>query len=157
MADLIYLTMNGNKQGPVSVGCSSYDSIGNRYQQNHTDEIFVYSTDYELSRNENIFHGHFVFSKTDDKASPLLLSGITSNELFECEFKYYRTTLSGGSMHYKTIKLTRASIVNIINIHPDSIINNEQYPKEIVSLKYESITANHHASCTSGYSITTNI
>ncbi|MBT0422615.1 Hcp family type VI secretion system effector [Morganella morganii] len=156
MADLIYLTMNGNKQGSVSAGCSSYDSIGNRYQQHHVNEIFVYSTDYELSRGENMSHGHFVFSKADDKASPLLLSSITSNELFECDFKYYRTTISGGLIHYKTIKLTRASIVNIINIHPDSLTNNEQHPKEIVSLKYESITANHHIASTSGYSITTN-
>lgn len=48
MADIIYLTLNGNKQGLISAGCSTYDSIGNRYQQNHTDEILVYSTDYEL-------------------------------------------------------------------------------------------------------------
>ncbi|MER1928567.1 type VI secretion system tube protein TssD, partial [Proteus mirabilis] len=47
MADIIYLTLNGNKQGLISAGCSSYDSIGNRYQNNHSDEILVYSTDYD--------------------------------------------------------------------------------------------------------------
>lgn len=48
MADIIYLTLNGNKQGLISAGCSSYDSIGNRYQNNHSDEILVYSTDYDV-------------------------------------------------------------------------------------------------------------
>ncbi len=42
MADIIYLTLNGNNQGLISAGCSSYDSIGNRYQNNHSDEILVY-------------------------------------------------------------------------------------------------------------------
>ncbi len=61
MADIIYLTLNGNKQGLISAGCSSYDSIGNRYQNNHSDEILVYSTDYDISRHQNISHAPFVF------------------------------------------------------------------------------------------------
>nr|WP_282558427.1 Hcp family type VI secretion system effector [Providencia rettgeri] len=157
MADIIYLTLNGNKQGLISAGCSTYDSIGNRYQQNHTDEILVYSTDYELWRRQNVSHAHFVFVKADDKASPLLLSSIANNELFECEFKYHRIDKSGGLLHYKTVKLTKASVVKIGNVHPDSLTDNEAYPKETISLKYESITANHHAASTSGYSISDNI
>lgn len=66
MADIIYLTLNGNKQGLISAGCSSYDSIGNRYQNNHSDEILVYSTDYDISRHQNISHAPFVFEKADD-------------------------------------------------------------------------------------------
>ncbi|HEK2071030.1 TPA: type VI secretion system tube protein TssD [Proteus mirabilis] len=78
MADIIYLTLNGNKQGLISAGCSSYDSIGNRYQNNHSDEILVYSTDYDISRHQNISHAPFVFEKADDKSSALLLSSITN-------------------------------------------------------------------------------
>ncbi|HEK0724433.1 TPA: type VI secretion system tube protein Hcp [Proteus mirabilis] len=65
--------LNGNKQGLISAGCSSYDSIGNRYQNNHSDEILVYSTDYDISRHQNISHAPFVFEKADDKSSALLL------------------------------------------------------------------------------------
>lgn len=48
MADIIYLTLKGSKQGLISAGCSSYDSIGNKYQENHIDEMLVYSTTYDL-------------------------------------------------------------------------------------------------------------
>lgn len=114
MADIIYLTLNGNKQGLISAGCSSYDSIGNRYQNNHSDEILVYSTDYDISRHQNISHAPFVFEKADDKSSALLLSSITNNEILECDFKYYRIDKNGGLLHYKTIKLTKSSIVCFI-------------------------------------------
>lgn len=100
MADIIYLTLNGNKQGLISAGCSSYDSIGNRYQNNHSDEILVYSTDYDISRHQNISHAPFVFEKADDKSSALLLSSITNNEILECDFKYYRIDKNGGLLHY---------------------------------------------------------
>ncbi len=56
MSDIIYLTLKGHKQGMISAGCSSYDSIGNRYQSEHTDEILVYSTDYEVARSQNLSH-----------------------------------------------------------------------------------------------------
>lgn len=157
MADIIYLTLSSNEQGLISKGCSSYDSIGNRYQEKHQDEILVYSTDYELSRRQNVSHGHFVFVKADDKSSPLLLSSIDRNEVLNCEFKYHRIDKSGGLLHYKTIKLTKASIVKIRNLSPDSATKNEEHPKETISLQYESITATHHAENTAGYSICNNI
>lgn len=157
MADSIYLTLKGNKQGLISAGCSTYNSIGNRYQKNHIHKIMVYATDYEISRRQNVSHANFIFIKADDKSSPLLLSSIANNELLECEFEYYRIDQCGGLLHYKTIKLTKASIVKLGNIHPDSLIENEMYPKETISLKYESITSNHHAASTSGYSISNNI
>lgn len=118
MADIIYLTLNGNKQGLISAGCSSYDSIGNRYQNNHSDEILVYSTDYDISRHQNISHAPFVFEKADDKSSALLLSSITNNEILECDFKYYRIDKNGGLLHYKTIKLTKSSIHQTLPMKP---------------------------------------
>lgn len=141
MADIIYLTLNGNKQGLISAGCSSYDSIGNRYQNNH----------------KNISHAPFVFEKADDKSSALLLSSITNNEILECDFKYYRIDKNGGLLHYKTIKLTKSSIIRIKNTHPNSLLKNEYYPTETISLRYESITVNHIVASTSGYSISNNI
>ncbi|WP_071997742.1 Hcp family type VI secretion system effector [Morganella morganii] len=157
MADIIYLTLKGNKQGIISAGCSSYDSIGNRYQNNHTDEILVYSTDYDISRHQNISHAPFIFEKADDKSSALLLSSVTNNEILECDFKYYRIDKSGGLLHYKTIKLTKSSIIRIKNTHPNSLLENESYPMETISLRYESITVNHITASTSGYSISNNI
>ncbi len=41
MSDLIYLTLKGQKQGLISAGCSSIDSIGNKGQLGHIDQILV--------------------------------------------------------------------------------------------------------------------
>lgn len=154
MSDIIYLTLQGQKQGLISAGCSSYDSIGNRYQSEHADEILVYSTNYDISRQQNVSHAPFILTKADDKSSPLLLTAISHNEILDCEFKFYRIDKSGGLLHYKTIKLSKASIIRIANDHPNSLLNNELQPFEMVSLRYESITINHIAASTSGYSIT---
>lgn len=42
MANLIYLTLNGQNQGLISAGCSSLDSIGNKAQLVHLDQIMVF-------------------------------------------------------------------------------------------------------------------
>ncbi|WP_233973648.1 type VI secretion system tube protein TssD, partial [Pectobacterium versatile] len=42
MASIIYLKINGERQGLISAGASSVDSIGNKYQSGHEDEIFIY-------------------------------------------------------------------------------------------------------------------
>ncbi|BBV03695.1 type VI secretion system effector, Hcp1 family [Providencia rettgeri DSM 1131] len=153
MADIIYLTMKGNKQGLISAGCSSYDSIGNRYQDNHTDEILVYSTTYELARKQNVSHAPFIMVKADDKSSALLLSAISHNEVLDCVFEYYRVDKSGKLMPYKKIRLTKASIVRITNESPSSLTENELQSFEKVSLLYESISYTHIQANASGYSI----
>ena len=43
MSSLIYLTLEGDIQGPISAGCNSQASVGNRYQSAHEDSIFVFS------------------------------------------------------------------------------------------------------------------
>lgn len=153
MSDIIYLTLKGRNQGLISAGCSSYDSIGNRYQDGHTDEILVYSTNYDINRQQNTSHAPFVLTKADDKSTPLLLTAISDNEILDCKFKFHRIDKNGGLQHYKTIKLGKASIIRIANEHPNSQLNNELQPFEMVSLRYESITINHITASTSGYSI----
>ncbi|MBW5408110.1 Hcp family type VI secretion system effector [Morganella morganii] len=153
MSDIIYLTLKGRNQGLISAAYSSYDSIGNRYQDGHTDEILVYSTNYDINRQQNISHAPFILTKADDKSTPLLLTAISGNEILDCEFKFHRVDKNGGLQHYKTIKLGKASIIRIANEHPNSQLNNELQPFEMVSLRYESITINHITASTSGYSI----
>ncbi|MCU8648925.1 type VI secretion system tube protein Hcp, partial [Escherichia coli] len=52
MANLIYLTLNGQNQGLISAGCSSLDSIGNKAQLVHLDQIMVFELTHGLSRNQ---------------------------------------------------------------------------------------------------------
>ncbi|EJG5244521.1 type VI secretion system tube protein Hcp, partial [Escherichia coli] len=54
MSNIIYLSIKGKIQGLISEGCGSYASIGNKYQINHVDEIFVLQFDHSLSREYNV-------------------------------------------------------------------------------------------------------
>ncbi|MDF7206128.1 Hcp family type VI secretion system effector [Proteus mirabilis] len=153
MSEMIYLTLKGNKQGLISAGCSSYDSIGNKYQDGHKDQILVYSTTYDLARKQNVSHAPFILIKADDKSSPLLLTAMSNNEILECLFEYYRVDKSGVMIPYKKILLTKASIIRLTNESSNSLTENEMQPFEKVSIIYESITCKHNTANTSGYSI----
>ncbi len=63
MADLIYLTIKGKNQGLISAGCSSIDSIGNKYQVNHQDEILVYGLSHSMLRKKNVKHQPVIIRK----------------------------------------------------------------------------------------------
>jgi len=45
MANIIYGTIQGDKQGLISAGCSTPDSIGNKYQKGHEDQRIAQSYD----------------------------------------------------------------------------------------------------------------
>ncbi|MCG3463369.1 type VI secretion system tube protein Hcp [Xenorhabdus bovienii] len=105
MANLIYATIKGKKQGLISAGCSTFYLIGNNYQSGHADEILVLSFDHEITRTMNVNHRPVSFVKPIDKSSPLLGVAISNNQ-----------------------------------------------PEELISVKYASITWQHHIAGTSGYS-----
>ena len=50
MANLIYASIKGKKQGLISAGCSTYASTGNRFQAGHEDEIMMLSLETGISR-----------------------------------------------------------------------------------------------------------
>ncbi|WP_231128851.1 type VI secretion system tube protein TssD [Proteus cibi] len=78
MAYPVYLTLKGKVQGLISVGCSSLDSIGNRYQLNHEDEIQVISLNNGSFRTQNASYQPVIFTKPIDKSSPLLSTAFNS-------------------------------------------------------------------------------
>lgn len=153
MANIIYATIKGKKQGLISSGCSTFNSIGNKYQTSHEDEILVLSFEHELSRAMHVNHGPVAFIKPIDKSSPLLGVAISDNEELDVEFHQYRTSASGGIELFYSIKLTKAFIERIKVIYPHSIDNSSGQPEELICIKYASIAWQHHTAGTSGYSI----
>ncbi|WP_431224510.1 Hcp family type VI secretion system effector [Serratia sp. L9] len=153
MANVIYLTLKGKKQGLISAGCSSMDSIGNKGQEGHLDQILIYSLLHSMTREQNVSHHPAVLTKPIDKSSPLLGVAISNNESLEALFEFYRTNASGAQELYFSILLTDATISDISASHPHSITHTGAQPQETVSLKYKSITWSHHIAGTSGYSI----
>ncbi|EIR04129.1 type VI secretion system effector, Hcp1 family protein [Yersinia pestis PY-32] len=150
---MIYLTLKGKKQGLISSGCSSIDSIGNKSQGSHIDQIFVLSLNHAMTREQNVSHHPISFIKPIDKSSPLLGVAISENELLDAVFDFYRTNSAGALELYYTISITGATISDISTSHSHSITHNGSQPQETISLKYKSITWNHNVAGTSGYSI----
>ncbi len=152
MANLIYLTLNGQTQGLISARCSSLDSIGNKAQIAHLDEIMVYELSHAISRNQNASHQPIIIQKPIDKSSPLLGKAISENELLTCILDFYRINRFGSQEIYYRIKLTEATIKNIRLHSPNSLRESGAQPTESISIDYKSITWEHPEAGTSAYS-----
>lgn len=96
MASVIYLKINGERQGLISAGASSVDSIGNKYQSGHEDEIFIYELMNQFTRLENVSLHPVDIRKPIDKSTPLLAQALNDKEKLNCEFLLYRTSSLGG-------------------------------------------------------------
>lgn len=153
MSDVKYLTLKGKKQGLISANCSTIDSIGNRYQAGHKDQIQVLSLNYTISRMQNSVHHPVLFIKPIDKSSPLLGVAISNNEVLDADFGFFRINQFGKLEKYFEIKLRNATIVDFTQSSPDSSNELSIVSHEKILLRYESITWNHICAGTSGYSI----
>lgn len=153
MSNLIYLTIEGEKQGLISTGCGTIDSIGNRFQEGKENQIFVIEYNSSITRGQNLSYQPVEFIKCIDKSSPLLLVAISTNEVLKLIFDFYRTSQHGKIEKYYTIILNKASIVDYSTRYPHCINNNESQPEESVLVQYRDITCSHHTAGTSGYSI----
>ncbi|GDX07333.1 Hcp family type VI secretion system effector [Buttiauxella sp. A111] len=153
MANLVYLTLNGQQQGLISAGCSSQASIGNKAQIAHMDQIMVLGLSHGLSREQNVNHLALTIHKPVDKSTPLLSKAITENECLTCDFEYYRTNRFGINELYFKVKLINARIASIHTDVPHTIDNAQGQPEESISFTYESITQEHCIAGTSAYSL----
>lgn len=153
MAHPIYLTLTGKIQGLISAGCSSVDSIGNRYQAGHEDEILILNLTAGSFRAQNVAYKELVFTKPIDKAFPLLYSCVDNNEILEATFKCYRTSQHGQLEIYAIYKLTGVSLIDVDDVHANLISDSGEDPCQRVKMKYVSISREHVKASTSTYSI----
>lgn len=153
MANLIYLTLNGDMQGLISAGCSTPDSVGNKAQINHSDQIMVMGLSHGITRHQNVNHQSLTMIKPIDKSSPLLGKAITENECLSCEFRFYRTNRAGMNECYYKVKLINARIASIHLQVPHVIDDSEGQPEESLEFTYESINWEHCTAGTSAYSL----
>lgn len=151
MASIIYLKINGERQGLISAGASSVDSIGNKYQSGHEDEIFIYELMNQFTRLENVSLHPVDIRKPVDKSTPLLAQALNDKEKLNCEFLLYRTSSLGGHEAFFKISLKDAIINDIRYFYPHSLTDNDGQPQENVSFKFSSITLEHVIARTSSY------
>lgn len=139
MSNIVYLKLIGEQQGDISNGGGTIASVGNRWQQNHVNEIFVFSLGAGVTntgKGTNL--QGLTFSKQIDKSSPLLMNAINNNENLFFEFWFYRINRYGQWEKYYYIQLRGASISSIqLRIIEDEIHT------ETISVNYDYILSKH--------------
>lgn len=159
MASLSYMSITGNRQGLISAGCSGPDSIGNKCQLTHQDEIMVLAYGHDLASGGNgsiaggrAQHMPLSITKGIDKSSPLLASAWDNGEELDCTLKLYRTGSVGGQEHYYSIRLKGARIAHISLEGPHSVYMSDAEPQEQVIIRYRDILWEHIPAGTTAYS-----
>ncbi len=159
MANHSYMTITGKKQGLISAGCSSQDSIGNKCQAGHEDEIMVLAYSHNMvAGNDGSTSGgrgkHMpvVLTKNIDKSTPLLANVLHEGEEIECKINFYRTSSSGHQEKYFTVMLGGGRIANISVQVPHTIHLGDAQPQELMAIRYREISWVHHKASTSAYS-----
>ena len=157
-----YMSIQGEKQGNITAGAFTEESVGNVYQEGHEDEVLVEAVDHTVTiprdpqsgqPSGQRVHQALKVTKVLDKASPLIYNALTSGEkLPKVEIKWYRTSQSGSQEHYFTTRLTDAIIVDVRCNMP-----NAQDPQmaqfthlEDVCFSYRKIEWTHEIAGTSG-------
>lgn len=159
MANVSYMTITGKKQGLISSGCSGTQSIGNKSQSGHEDEIMVLSYSHNMvSGNDGAVAGSrgkhmpVVIIKNLDKSTPLLAKALHDGEEIECKIHFYRTSSAGFNEKYFTVALDGARIASLNIQVPHAINMSDAEPQELMSIRYREITWVHHHASTTGHS-----
>ena len=123
MATPAYMSITGEKQGLITAGAFTADSIGNSYQEGHEDQVMVQGFSHEViiprdpqsgQPTGQRVHKPLRITKVFDKSSPLLLQALTSGErITEVVIQWFRTSASGTQEHYYTTTLEDAIIVDM--------------------------------------------
>ncbi|MFM2588156.1 Hcp family type VI secretion system effector [Vibrio sp. TBV020] len=149
MAHTAYLSITGKTQGPLSKGCNTKDSIGNKAQASHCDEITVLACNFALSK-----HGgpaEVLITKPIDKASPLLGNAFSKQEHQQCTLRFYRTNEQGYNENFYTIELVDALITTLSFTQPNVLQAGDEEMSEELSLSYRDIIWKHNIAGTEGY------
>ncbi|EGH5372981.1 type VI secretion system tube protein Hcp, partial [Escherichia coli] len=139
MSNIVYLTVTGEQQGSISAGCGTTESIGNRWQSGHENEIFTFSLANSITNTGlgSQLQG-ITFCKLIDKSTPLLINSINNNEQLFMEFDFYRINRFGRWEKYYYIQL-RGAFLSAIH---HQIIQN-QMDTETITVSYEFILCQH--------------
>lgn len=155
MANTGYMSITGKVQGLISAGCSSQESIGNKCQPGHLDEIMVFSYSHNMANIGNVnkpTHRPIVLTNNVDKSSPLLAQALSSREEIECTINFYRIFSFGQQQKFYSISIEGGVITDLTLDMPHVILQNDAEPQEHLAIRYRSITWAHHLAGTTGYS-----
>ncbi|SHI18928.1 Major exported protein [Vibrio aerogenes CECT 7868] len=154
MAHLAYLTLKGETQGLISGGCNTKDSMGNRYQETHTDQITVLACQYSLSKlphQHGINHDGIQITKLKDKSSPLLATAFAKQEHLEGTIDFYRTNEQGHYQKFYSIAFQQAVISGVSDVTPHVIHSPVEEMHEMITFSYKGVQWEHFPCGTLAY------
>ncbi len=140
MANHGYMTIRGKSQGLISASCSTADSIGNKCQEGHLDEIMVLSYHHNMANRGNVrasSHGSIVITKNIDKSSPLLAVALSNREELNCVINFYRISSVGRHEKYYTVDIRGCMIADLTVDVPHSVLQNDVDAQEHLALGIE--------------------
>ena len=149
MAHTAYISIIGKTQGSISQGCNTKDSIGNKAQESHCNEITVLACNFVLSKHGG--PGEVLVTKMIDKASPLLGNAFSKQEHLQCTINFYRTNEQGYNENFYSIELIDALISTLQFNQPNVLQSGDEDMSEELSLSYKEIIWKHKISGTEGY------
>ncbi|WP_256830411.1 Hcp family type VI secretion system effector [Pseudomonas sp. Pse1] len=155
MANHGYMTITGKNQGLISAGCSSQESIGNKCQVGHKDEIMVLSYSHNMANIGNInksTHNPIIITKNIDKSSPLLAQALANRESISCAISFYRVSRLGVQEKFYTVEISGGMIAHLTVDMPHVVSHNDAEPQEHLAIRYREIAWFHHLAGTTGYS-----
>lgn len=156
MANNSYMSISGINSGLISAGCSTPESMGNKCQASHVDEIMVLSVDHGLlsgnsssAFGSNARHLPVIITKYIDKSSPLLAKALDDGEYVKCLIHLYRASQSVGEEKYFRIELRNARIAQITLSVPPASSRGDSQPIDTVAIRYGDIILEHITANTS--------
>ncbi len=157
-----YMTIEGEKQGLITAGTFTAESVGNIYQEGHEDEVIVQAFEHNVTLPRDPQsgqpsgqrkHNPVKITKVFDKASPLMYNALTSGEkLPKVEIKWYRTNPSGAQEHYFTTIIEDAILVDVVAEMPNCQDPSQAHFTHLEHwyMSYRAIKWTHEVSGTSG-------
>lgn len=153
-----FMTIKGSKQGLITAGALSEESVGNAWLPGQKDKVLVQALSHSIALPASTapgrrMHKPLIITKTIDKASPLLNTALCTNEpLDECRLEIYRTTPEGEQENFYTIILDNATIVaiDLVMPHCQDSANASYTLFERVHFAYKYILWKHETAGTMG-------
>ena len=156
MAETIHLKLKLEKQGDIK-GDSSQESLDRK----DTIECIYYEHSVTTAReaNTNVMsgrrqHSPILIRKHFDKATPLIMQALTTNEkVKEAAFKFYRPNPKGDGTteQFYTITIKNGNVASVKQISPDTKSEGDVHnqPVEEIEFVFQDIEWRHETGKTS--------
>lgn len=157
-----YIKIQGQRQGLITKGAFTAESVGNVYVEGHEDEILVQEIQHLIKTptdpqsgqpSGQRVHHPFIFTSSLNKATPLMYQALADGEMLPTvEVHWYRTANDGTQEHFFTTTLHDA-IITAIDLHMPHAQDAEKagYTQLVrTNMTYRKITWKHMVASTEG-------